>query len=337
MKLSLHTFDLEMKHPFAISRETRQMQETLIITLEEDGIIGYGEATASIYYGVTRIGMIAILDGLKEIIENYSFDTPEAFWTDMQPFLRHFPFVQSALDVAAHDLYGKKKGLPLYQLWGLNTDNIPLSTYTIGIDTIEKMEEKLKERPWPIYKIKLGTKEDIAIVNALRQHTDAPFMIDANCAWTPDETVENSKALKRLGVQLIEQPMPRSMGLRGAKKAYKYGALPLMADESCMNEHDIMDCARKFHGINIKLVKCGGLTPARRMIELARQLDLKIMLGCMTESSIAISAAAQLLPLVDYADLDGAILLKNDIAKGVTLENGVIHYSEKPGIGAELL
>lgn len=337
MKLRLHTYNLEMRHPFTISRETRRKQETLIVTLEEDGLIGYGEATSSIYYGETIAGMVAVLEGLKEVIEAYTFDTPKVFWHFMQPFLRHFPFVQSALDVAAHDLYGKQQGLPLYELWGLKIDDLPLSTYTIGIDSVEKMTEKLKESPWPIYKIKLGTKQDIEIVKALRKHTESPFRIDANCAWTPNETVENSKILKRLDVEFIEQPMPRAMGLRGAKKAFKYGALPLIADESCIGEKDVMDCARKFHGINIKLVKCGGLTPALRMIKHARQLDMKIMLGCMTESSIGISATAQLLPLADYADLDGAVLLKKDIATGVSLEDGIIAYSGKAGIGAELL
>lgn len=337
MKLTIHTYNLKLEHTFAISREARNVQETLIVTLEDQGFVGYGEATSSSYYGETRIGMAAILEGLKQVVEAYSFDTPELFWNYMHPFLRKFPFVLSALDSAAHDLYGKKKNLPLYKLWGLKIDKLPISTYTIGIDSIENMVDKLKAKPWPIYKIKLGTKQDIEIVKALRKHTDAPFRIDANCAWTPVETVDTSFVLKDLGVEFIEQPLPREMGLRGHKKVLKHGALPIIADESFRGAEDLADCVRRFHGINIKLVKCGGLTPALKIIKQARQLGLKIMIGCMTESSIGISAAAQLLPLVDYADLDGAILLKKDIAKGVTLENGVVSYSGGAGIGAELL
>ena len=336
MKVTILQFDLELQHTFTISREARNVQPTIIVGLEQNGITGYGEVTSSTYYDMSRKGMLGILEGLKTVIEQYQMGTPEQFWAYMQPFLREFPFVQSALDIAVHDWYGKKLGQPLYRLWGLNTQNLPLSTYTIGIDTIEKMIEKLVEQPWPVYKIKLGTDRDLEIIRALRKHSKAPFRVDANCGWTVEETIRNSVELKRLGVQFIEQPMPKETKTRPAKKAFKHSHLPLIADESCQTEKDVATCLKKFSGINIKLMKCGGITPALRMIKKARALNLSVMLGCMTESSVGISAAAQLLPLVDYADLDGALLLKNDPADGAKLENGKMILPNRSGTGVVL-
>ncbi|MDX5483280.1 MAG: dipeptide epimerase, partial [Hymenobacteraceae bacterium] len=215
--------------------------------------------------------------------------------------------------------------------------NMPLTNYTIGIDTVENMVKKLQEMPWPLYKIKLGTKEDVAIIRELRKNTDAIFREDANSAWGVEETIENSKQLKELGVQFIEQPM-KADDLAGMKEVYKRSELPLIADESCITEADVAKCHGLFHGVNIKLVKCGGLTPARRMIAEAKSLGMKVMVGCMTESSVGISAIAQLLPMLDYVDMDGALLLSKDIATGVTIEQGEVSYSESVnGTGATLI
>ena len=194
----------------------------------------------------------------------------------------------------------------------------------------------MKELPWPIYKIKLGTPEDIAIVTALRKHTDAVFRIDANCGWTVDETISNAIELKKLGVEFLEQPL-KADDWAGHKEVYKHTVLPIIADESCIIETDVAKCQHHFHGVNIKLAKCGGLTPGRRMINEAKQLGMKTMVGCMTESTVGISAIAHLLPQLDYVDMDGALLLAEDIATGITLDFGKTIYSEHNGTGVILL
>ena len=244
-------------------------------------------------------------------------------------------FLLCALDEAYTDLYTRKKGLKLYEYWDLALKNLPQSNYTIGIDTIENMVSKMKEMPWPIYKIKLGTKNDLEIVAELRKHTDAVFRIDANCGWTVTETIKNSIELQKLGVEFIEQPLAPT-NWKGAKIVFDNSYLPIIADESCLVESDVEKCYNHFHGINIKLMKCGGLTPAKRMIAKAKSLGLKTMVGCMTESSVGISAIAHLTPMLDYVDMDGALLLKNDVASGVKIENGTIIFSNINGIGVEL-
>ena len=332
MKLKFHKFDLPLKHPFGISREVRTSQETLIVELEDNGISGYGEATANTYYDVSLDGMIRQLEDLRELIETTPIAPPEAFWATLNAHLQASPFTMCALDEAVNDLYGKKRGKPLYQIWGFNLDNLPLSSYTIGIDALDKMVEKMKEMPWPVYKIKLGTDRDLETIETLRKHTDATFRVDANCAWTADHAIEMSHKLKALGVEFIEQPLAAD-DWEGMKKVYAQSVLPVLADESCRTEADVARCKGFFHGINIKLVKCGGLTPARRMINKAKALDLQLMIGCMCETSVGISAIGQLLPCLDYVDMDGALLLAEDIATGVQLENGRAIYPDRAGTG----
>jgi L-alanine-DL-glutamate epimerase-like enolase superfamily enzyme len=216
-------------------------------------------------------------------------------------------------------------------------DTYPVTNFTIGLDTTEVMVAKMKETPWPVYKIKLGTDRDVAIVTELRRHTDAIFRVDANCAWNARETIENAAALKELGVEFIEQPLPAD-DWKGMEVVAHHCVLPVIADESCQQEGDVERCALHFNGINIKLTKCGGLTPARRMIRKARDLGLKVMVGCMTESSVGISAIAQLLPQLDFVDMDGAMLLKEDIASGVRIgEGGTVSFPKIGGSGVTLL
>jgi L-alanine-DL-glutamate epimerase-like enolase superfamily enzyme len=280
--------------------------------------------------------MTEVLENLRPVIESHQLNSPEAFWKLMQPHLQEHSFAQCALDMAANDLFGKMQGKPLYQIWGLSTEKTPLTNYTIGIDSIEKMVYKMQEMPWPLYKIKLGTREDVDIIKELRKHTDAVFRVDANCAWSVEETIQNAEIFSRLNVEFIEQPM-KADNLAGMKEVYRSSVLPLVADESCIVESDVAKCHGHFHGINIKLVKCGGLTPARRMIAEAKKLGMKVMVGCMTESSVGISAIAQLLPMLDYVDMDGALLLKEDIASGVTIDYGRVSYPATNGTGAVLL
>jgi len=233
------------------------------------------------------------------------------------------------------DLYAQKKQKKLYELWGYSIENNPKTDYTIGIDSIEKMVSKMKELPWPIYKIKLGTKEDLAIVTELRKHTNAVFRIDANCGWTVPETINNAIELKKLGVEFLEQPLKANYW-EGHATVFKNTVLPIIADESCIFEEDVAKCHNHFHGVNIKLGKCGGLTPARRMIAQAKKLGMKTMVGCMTESTVGISAIAHLLPELDFVDMDGPLLLAEDIATGVTISDGIIEYSRLNGTGVTL-
>lgn len=336
MQLKIHEFDLPLRHTFTISRESIDVQKTMIVELEEDGLRGYGESTTNSYYGFTFENMAAALEAVRTDIETQSLEDPAALWALLQPKLKDNPFAQCALDQAAHDLWGKTLGKPVYELWGLSTENLPLTNYTIGIDEIDVMVAKMQEFPgWPVYKIKLGTARDLEIVRALREHTDSVFRVDANCGWNADETIRNSKELAKFGVEFIEQPLPADRW-DDMSRVRAESTLPVIADESCIVEGDVIKCVDHFHGINIKLVKCGGLTPARRMIEQARQNDLKVMVGCMTESTVGISAIAQLLPLLDYVDMDGALLLAEDIACGVTIENGACRYSAVPGCGVIL-
>ena len=241
-----------------------------------------------------------------------------------------------ALDIAGWDLFGKLNRKPLHQLWNLDYKNAPLTDYTIGMDTIEKMVEKIKEKPWPVYKIKLGNDNDLQVVEALRMHTDAPFRVDANAAWTVNEALEKITELQKLGVEMVEQPLHKD-NWEGMKELFAKSPLPLYADESCVSENDVEKCAGHFHGVNIKLTKCSGITPARRMITKARQLNMKVMMGSMNESTVGAAAVVQLMPLLDLVDVDGPLLLAEDTATGLTYDFGKVTPSSGVGLGVQLL
>jgi L-alanine-DL-glutamate epimerase-like enolase superfamily enzyme len=338
MKLSIHDVHLPMRHPFTIALGTTTVQHNIIVALSDETHTGYGEASAGLAWAEFRPeGMRAALEKARSIIESTDFDTPEEWWRRLQPALADNPFALCALDEAAHDLWGKRHGQAVWKLWGLDIARVPVSDYTIGIDSVEKMVAKMKEFDgWPIYKIKLGTPDDLAIVRELRKHTNAVFRIDANTAWTPAQTIAFAPEMKALGVEFLEQPLLRD-NWDGMKEVMRDCVLPVFADESCQNESDVDRCAGHFHGINIKLTKAGGLTPARRMIQRAREHGLKVMVGCMKESSIGISAIAQLLPLLDHVDMDGAVLIARDIATGVRLDKGRPIFPDAPGLGVQLL
>lgn len=339
MELRLHQFELPLKHPFTISRGTLLTQPTLIVELTQAGARGFGEATTNTYYGQTMARMSEALENLRQPLADTELESPEKTWNRFDEVLRSDRFAQCALDQAMWDLWGRLKQKRVYELWGATADpkTFPRSNYTIGIDTIPKMIEKLREYPdWPIYKIKLGTEDDVAIIRELRKCTNSVFRVDANCGWSPEQTVVMSKKLKELNVEFIEQPLPAE-NIDGMKWLKGKSELPLIADESCQEETDVAKCFEQgFDGINIKLVKCGGLTPAKRMIDQARSLGLKVMVGCMTESSVGISAIAQLLPWLDYVDMDGAVLLAKDIASGVNVVAGECHFPATFGSGVTL-
>lgn len=334
MKVQYWPFNLKFRHPFTISKGTKTHQPTLIVELEHMGVKGYGEAPAITYYNIPVEKMIADLEAKKIFIEKFAFTDPERYWHYLHHLLPNNHFLVCALDIAAWDLYGKLKKKPLYEIWKGNTANNPLTDYTIGIDTIEKMVSKLKEKPWPIYKIKVGTADDITIVKALRANTDAILRVDANAGWNLETALYLIPQLKELGVELVEQPLAKD-DWEGMKVLYKESVLPLYADEACVYEQDVEKCKDHFHGINIKLTKCSGITPARRMIEKAKTLDMRVMIGCMNESTIGSAAIAHLLPFIDQVDMDGPLLLEEDLATGIKYDYGKIILSDKPGLGID--
>ncbi|MBV6647675.1 MAG: dipeptide epimerase [Cyclobacteriaceae bacterium] len=335
MKMVLHKHELKLKHRFKIAHDSRDVQKTLIVELRNGIHSGYGEATASNYYQKSIESIEEILESNREIIESYDYEDPSFFWEQLHQSMGSNYFALCAVDVAVHDLLAKRSKQSLREYWKLNGGNHPQSSYTIGIDSVENMIKKILEFPWSNYKIKLGTKEDIRIVTELRKVTNAIFRVDANCGWTVDETLRNAHVLKELNVEFIEQPLPAE-DWEGMSVLYKKSVLPLIADESCQIEVDISKCYQHFHGINIKLMKCGGFTPARRMISKSKSLGMKIMLGCMTESSVGISAMTQLLSLLDYVDMDGFLLISNDVGIGPKLVGDNIELPTGPGIGVQI-
>lgn len=337
MKLHLRDLHLPLRHPFTTANGTLTTQHNLLVELSDGTHTGRGESASSRSWPQYAADSArAVLEEARSRIESEDFDDPALFWERMQPVLGHHPFALCALDEAAHDLWGKRLQTPVWKLWGLSPASMPLTNYTIGLDSVENMVAKMREfAGWPLYKIKLGSRDDLEIVRELRRHTDAVLRVDANTGWSVDQTLALAPELKALGVEFIEQPLKHD-DWEGMRRIHHECVLPVIADEACQSESDIERCASCFSGINIKLAKAGGLTPARRMITRARQLGLRVMVGCMCESSVGISATAQLLPLLDDADLDGALLLAADIADGVAINSGRVTLSEQPGHGVSL-
>lgn len=335
MILKYKESNIPFKYPFTISKGTKTHQHGLLVELEYFGLKGYGEAPAIAYYEVTVEKMISEAEQKRRFIEKFSFTEPERYWHYLHHLMPQNPFLVCALDMAAWDIYGKMKGKQLHELWNLDINKNPISDITIGIDTIDKMVAKMKEQLWPVYKIKLGTQEDVEIIKALRNHTEASFRIDANAAWTAEEAIRKIEVFSTLGVEFIEQPLAKD-DWKGMKFLFDRSSLPLMADESCVSEHDVEKCQGYFHGINIKLTKCSGITPALRMITKARELNMKVMMGCMNESTIGSAAIAQMAPLLDYVDNDGTLLQTTQTGRGITFDHGKIVYGEGNGLGIEI-
>lgn len=337
MNMKLYRVQLPLEHPFTIFRGTMTVQSSLYVELEHDGITGFGEVTENSYYGHTLESITGSLEKARPHLDQFIDGNPTEVWSLMNSVVEGDMFALSALDIAAHDLHGKRLGVPTWQDWGLEWETVVPSSYTIGIDSIETMIGKLNEQPnWPVYKIKLGTDRDLEIIHQLRQNTEAKFRVDANCGWTVDQAIENSKRLADLNVEFIEQPLPVDASTADKQKLFADSALPIVADEDCQVQADVEKCHRRYHGVNVKICKCGGLTPALTMLRQARELGMATMVGCMIESSIGISGAAQLLPLLDYADLDGAILLQDEPATGVEILNGTVLRPEAAGCGTTI-
>jgi L-alanine-DL-glutamate epimerase-like enolase superfamily enzyme len=336
LQLRHYSFELEFEYPFTTFKGTKTHQPTLITSLGLGPLRGYGEAPAITYYDVTVQQMVESLESKRNMIERYALIDPQRFWHFLHHLIPGQHFLTAALDIAAWDLFAQMRRQPLFRLLGLQWENVPQTDYTLGIDTMEKMVAKLEAHPAPIYKIKVGRPDDLDIIRELRKHTGMPFRVDANEGWTFDEAKALLPDLAKLNVVMVEQPLARSEN-DAMKELKQLSTIPLFADESCRTEDEVKKCAEGFHGINIKLTKCGGITPALRMIKEARELGLKVMVGSMNESSVGSAAIASLMPLLDAVDADGPLLLKEDIAEGLAYDNGVIKLSSGNGLGVRFV
>lgn len=330
-------FRLNLKHAWTISRNSSQFKDNVFVSLERDGITGLGEAAPNVRYGEFAELTMKKIKEVQDI-----FETLE--WTDYQGIKKILDeriidqsCAKAALDIALLDWNSKVKNLPLHTFLRLQFKNIPLTSFSIGIDSIEMIRLKIEEAgDFPILKIKLGIKGEELIMESIRKITDKPVRIDANEGWkSKEEALEKIKWLEKLNVELVEQPMPATM-IEETAWLKKNSNLPIIADEAVKTAADIPNIQQAYDGINIKLMKSGGIQEALKMIQIAKSHNLKIMLGCMIESSLAISAAAQLGPLADWLDLDGNLLIDNDPYRGVMVKKGQLTYSNKPGLGVEL-
>jgi L-alanine-DL-glutamate epimerase-like enolase superfamily enzyme len=338
MQLFLHHINLQLVTKFSVSRESYSRQECIIVELRDGNISGFGEASAFMtqVYQSSIAATQTILLKLKSKIESSTFCHPEEMWEQFYEELCDYPFAQCALDVAAYDLWSRKRGISLMSFLGIDAKKIPESSYSLGIDTLANTVERIRAyNSWPEFKIKIGYEKDIEFLQALRQYTHLPFRVDVNCGWSLSEAHKKAPLLSSLGVKYLEEPLP-AKDWKAYKELKQLSDLPLIADESCVDISSISNCAEYFAGVNIKLMKAGGITPALRMINKARSYNLKVFLGCMPESSVGASAIAQLAPLVDEIDLDCLAYITNDCADGIKIENGKIQYNGRAGTGVNL-
>ncbi len=336
LKLVVEQSSITTRHPFVIARgSTNGYKRAWVRLIDDDGVEGWGEADPSSYYGETLETVLAALQRLAAHLPQDPFDLEVA----EQRFAQVVPkngAARSALSAALHDLVGKRLGQPLWRLWGLDPRKAPLSSFTIGLDTVEKMREKIREAgAYPILKIKLGTDRDEEILRTVRDATDRPIRVDANAGWTVQRARQMIPVLKDHGVEFLEQPLPPA-DVAGLAEVHRHATahdLPVVLDESCLVAADIPRLVGKADGINIKLAKCGSLREALRMIATARAHGMLVMVGCMIETSLGITAAAHFTPLVDAADLDGAALTADDPFVGATIDEGQIRLPTEPGLG----
>lgn len=334
MKLETQAFDLKLTTPFRISRHVQLTAQNVLTRITHEGITGIGEAAPSEHYGEYRGTVLAALALLADELGDDPFVIEETL-EHVNHVIGLNPSAKAAIDMALYDLVGKLLNVPVYRLLGLSAASTPLTSYTIGIDTPEVMAQKaLAARDYPILKIKVGTPHDVANLKAIREVSQAVIRVDANTAWTPKEAIRAINELAEFNIEFVEQPV-NPHDLAGLKYVREHTPLPIITDESSITVDDIPRVAECTDGINIKLMKCGGISHALKMIHVARAHHLKIMLGCMIESSLAITAAAHLTPLVDYADLDGHLLIDDDPYTGVTVQNGKLLLPDGPGLGVK--
>ena len=334
LKIAHEILELETAHPFGIARGTQSAYRVVWVRVTDGaGAEGWGEADPSSYYGETADTVVAALGRMAPVIAECDPFDLDGIDQRLYASLKHNAAAKVAISAALHDLVGKALGVPLWKLWGLDPAKAPKSSFTIGIDQPEVMKRKIKEAdPYPILKIKVGTKDDEAILAAVRDVTDKPIRVDANAGWTAKQAIANLPLLEEYGVELIEQPLHPD-DLEGLGLVRNASSMPIIADESCRTAADIPRLVGAVDGINIKLAKCGSLREALRMIAVARAHHLMVMVGCMIETSIGITAAAHFTPLLDVVDLDGAALLKRDPFRGASIEGGVVTLPADPGLG----
>jgi len=341
LSTDVERISLRTEHPFTIARETLHEIENVIVRVEDDdGCVGVGGAGPSRHYGETTETIVAVLPELLEVVEAVGDPTQRRrIERRLNQVVRGHPAAKAAVSVALHDLVAKRADQPLYRYWGLDPEETVTSSFTIAIDTLDRMAEKTKAAVaagYSILKVKLGTDRDEAIIDTVRtQAPDATIRVDANEAWTPREAIRMTRVLADYDVEFVEQPLPAAHH-EGLRFVYEQSALPIALDESCVRPADVPHVADRADVANLKLMKCGGLRTVRRMIHTARAHGLEVMLGCMIESNASIAAAAHLAPLLDYADLDGSLLLAEDPYEGVPMPEGRVQLAdlERAGTGA---
>ncbi|GAP70715.1 L-alanine-DL-glutamate epimerase [Bacteroidales bacterium 6E] len=336
LELTFRPYDLQLKHVFTLAGNSRTTTPVVITQLSYDGFIGYGEASLPPYLEETQDSVMKFLASLDleqfhdpfllEEIMDYVFNVAPGNYA-----------AKAAVDIALHDLVGKLVGQPLYRLWGLNPENTPDTSFTIGIDEEDVVRTKVKEaEEYNILKVKLGRENDREMISTVRSVTQVPLCVDVNQGWTDRLlALDMIYWLKEQGVVFVEQPMPKEL-LDDIAWLTQNSPLPVIADEAVQTREDVLPLYGVYSGINIKLMKCGGLKAAREMVTLANAMKMEIMVGCMTETSCAVSAASQLSPMARWGDLDGNLLISNDIFDGVKVIGGKVILPDRPGIGVNL-
>lgn len=343
MKLRFFPYELKLRHVFTVATNTRTTTQGVQVEIEYDGVTGYGEASMPPYLQ-KELGSLESVQAFLAKVQGIIGDFKDPFQIDeiltyIDGLSESDAAAKAAVDIALHDLVGKLMGAPWHKIWGLNKDKAPNTTFTIGIDTADVVRAKTQEcaEKFNILKVKLGRDNDKEMIETIRSVTDLPIAIDANQGWKDKkQALDMIHWLKEKGIVMIEQPMPKTQ-LDDIAWVTQHSPLPVFADESIQRLKDVAKLKGAFSGINIKLMKCTGMREAWKMLNFARALDMKVMIGCMTETSCAISAAAQLSPAVDFADLDGALLIANDRFKGMEVINGKITLNDQPGLGLTLL
>jgi len=333
MKLRFYPYTLELKHVFTVATSSRKTTPVMITEIEYNGVVGYGEASMPPYLGESHQTVSQFLSS----VNLSQFDEPfrlEEILTYVDSLAPGNPAAKASIDIALHDLVGKLIGQPWHKIWGLNPEKTPYTSFTIGIDKPEVVRQKVKEaEQYKILKVKLGLDNDKEMIETIRSVTDKPIRCDVNQGWkNKEEALKMIEWLATKNVEFIEQPMPKDWYDEHAWLRER-SPIPIIGDESVQRLKDVRKAFGVYDGINIKLMKSTGMREAYKMILLAHSLDMKVMLGCMTETSCAISAAAQLSPLVDWADLDGADLISNDLFDGAKIIDGKVTLTDLPGIG----
>jgi len=335
MKLSHEILAVRTKHAFTISRGgASEWRVVTVRVTDSDGCEGWGEAAPSRFYGESADTVPIALAQFAPVLERADPWSLEVIEGELNRVLRWNAAAKSAVSAALHDLAAKRLGVPLYRMWGLDPARAPKSSFTIAIAGEEELRRKVREaEQYPVLKVKLGTDRDEQIIRIIREEApNKTLRVDANAAWNAKRALQMMDLLVELGVEFVEQPLPPH-DLEGLKFVRDRAPLPIIADESCLVATDIPKLAGVVDGINIKLAKCGGLREAIKMVSTARAHGMLVMMGCMIETSLAITAAAHMAPLLDYADLDGAALLANDPYRGASIEGGTITIPDGPGLG----